>query len=125
MTQRGALANLVDDLQFAGRLTFSRDEARTALGVSADAVKLAVLRLAKRRRLVSPRRGFYVIIPLEYREVGAPPVDRWLPEMLRFQGVKASEIVEEEEGGVLVSVDRALRATVCGPYKVRFRVRRG
>ncbi len=124
MAQRGALANLADDLQIAGRLTFTRDEAMSALGVSGDAVKLAALRLAKRGRLVSPRRGFYVVVPLECRTVGAPPIERWLPELLRFHGVKASETIVEEGGVVVVSVDRALRATTCGPFEVRFRKRR-
>ncbi len=95
-----------------------------ALGVSGDAIKLAALRLSKRGRLVTPRRGFYVIVPLECREAGAPPMERWLPELLRFHGVRATETVEED-GGVVVSVDRALRATRCGPWTVRFRVRRG
>lgn len=124
MVQRGALANFVDELQLAGRLTFTRDEAKAALGVSADAIKLAVLRLSKRGRLVTPRRGFYVIVPLECRAAGAPPMERWLPELLRFHGVRATETVAEG-GGVVVSVDRALRATRCGPFEVRFRVRRG
>lgn len=124
MAQRGALANFVDDLQIAGRPTFTRDEAMSALRVSGDAIKLAALRLAKRGRLVSPRRGFYVIVPLECRAAGAPPIERWLPELLRFHGVKVSETVVDE-GGVIVSVDRALRATMCGPFEVRFRVRRG
>ena len=124
MAQRGALANFVDELQIAGRLTFTRDEAMAALGVSGDAIKLAALRLSKRGRLVTPRRGFYVIVPLECREAGAPPMERWLPELLRFHGVRATETVEED-GGVVVSVDRALRATRCGPWTVRFRVRRG
>lgn len=124
MTQRGALAHFADDLERAGRLTFTREEVKAVLGVSGDAIKLAALRLSKRGRLVSPRRGFFVIVPLEHQAIGAPPIERWLPELLRFHGVRVSETVVED-GGVLVSVDRALRPTTCGPFSVRFRVRRG
>ncbi len=74
MTSRGALAADVDDLQASGRLTFTREEAMLALGVSSNALKQSVLRLAARRRVVSVRRGFYVIVPLEHREVGIPPL---------------------------------------------------
>lgn len=125
VASRGALSDFVDDLQAAGRLTFTRDEAMAALGVTMAALKQAALRLAKRRRLVSPRRGFYVIVPLEHRETGAPPVERWLGEMLHFSGVReiVREIVRETGGGqVVVTVDRFQRPVVVGPWRVRFRV---
>jgi hypothetical protein len=124
MVKRGALSEYVDNLQAQGRLTFTREEAMAALEVSMEALKLAALRLSKRRRLVSPRRGFYVIVPLEHREAGAPPLDTWLPALLRFHGVRAGEVVLEDEG-VVVIVDRALRPFRCGAWKVRFQVRIG
>ena len=124
MVRRGALADFVDDLQAGGRLTFTRDEALAALGVTMPALKQAALRLTKRRRLVSPRRGFYVVVPLEHRDEGAPPIDTWLPEMLRYQG--AREIEREWSGGeIVVTVDRFQRAVKVGGNRFRFRVRRG
>ena len=120
MVKRGALSEYVDNLQAAGRLTFTREEAMAALEVSMEALKLAALRLAKRRRLVSPRRGFYVIVPLEHREAGAPPLETWLPALLRFHGVRAGEVVTEG-AEVVVTVDRALRPLMCGRWRVSFR----
>ncbi len=123
MVRRGALADFVDDLQAGGRLTFTRDEALAALGVSMPALKQAALRLAKRRRLVMPRRGFYVIVPLEYREAGAPPIDTWLGQMLRYQGAREIER-EWDRGEIVVTVDRFQRRVVVGGNRFRFRVRR-
>lgn len=123
VSPRGALADFVDDLQAAGRLTFSRDEAMQTLEVSAGAVKQAVLRLSKRGRLVSPRRGFYVIVPLEYRARGAPPLQAWLPALLRFHGVHGGEAVIEGTNAVVL-VDRPLRPLRCGEWLLTFRVRR-
>jgi hypothetical protein len=120
MVKRGALSEYVDNLQAAGRLTFTREEAMAALEVSMEALKLAALRLSKRRRLVSPRRGFYVIVPLENREAGAPPLETWLPGLLRFHGVRAGEVVVEGVE-VVVTVDRALRQCQCGLWEVTFR----
>lgn len=88
MTYRGALADFVDDLQVAGRLTFTREEALAALGVSPGALKQAALRLSKHGRLVAPRRGFYVIVPLEHRAAGVPPLTSWLSDFLRFHGAR-------------------------------------
>lgn len=120
---RGALADFVDNLQAEGRLTFTRAEALVSLEVSPGALKQAALRLAKRGRLVAPRRGFYVIIPLEHRAVGAPPVSRWLAELVRFHGARGGAVVEGE-GVSVVAVDRRLRPLTCGPYRVRFEVSR-
>ena len=123
VVRRGALADFVDDLQGGGRLTFTREEALASLGVTMPALKQAALRLAKRRRLVSPRRGFYVIVPLEHRGEGAPPIDTCLGEMLRYQG--AREIEREWDGGeIVVTVDRFQRAVKVGGNRFRFRVRR-
>lgn len=119
VVRRGALSDFVDDLQVQGRLTFTREEAMAALGVSADALKLAAWRLAKRGRLVSPRRGYYVIVPLEYRKDGAPPLDLWLPDLLRFHGARelGRGVVD---GVVTVTVDRRLRGVEVGAFRVRF-----
>lgn len=119
MVRRGALSDFVDDLQVQGRLTFTREEAMAALGVSADALKLAAWRLAKRGRVVSPRRGFYVIVPLEHRKDGAPPLHCWLPDLLRFHG--AMELGRDVvDGVVVVTVDRRLRGVELGGVPVRF-----
>lgn len=108
MTTRGALAAYVDDLQASGRLTFTREEAMLALGVTANALKQSVLRLAARRRVVSVRRGFYVIVPLEHREAGLPPLDRWVQDLLRFHGARG-EIMRVDEGRATVRADKRLR----------------
>ncbi len=122
MVRRGALADFVDDLQAGGRLTFTRDEAMAALGVTMPALKQAALRLAKRRRLVSPRRGFYVIVPLEHRDEGAPPIDTWLADMLRYQGARL--MAREWDGGeIVVTVDQFQRPVEVGGNRFRFRVR--
>ena len=108
MTTRGGLAAYVDDLQASGRLTFTREEAMLALGVTANALKQSVLRLAARRRVVSVRRGFYVIVPLEHREAGLPTLDRWVQDLLRFHGARG-EIMRVDEGRAIVRVDKRLR----------------
>ena len=81
-----SLAEFVDGLQASGRYTFTRDEALAAVGVSERALKQAASRLARKRRLVAPRRGFFVVVPLEYRSAGAPPPPWFIDELMRYQG---------------------------------------
>ena len=66
------LADFVDRMQASGRYTFRREEAVSALGVSEIALRSAARRLAAKGRICAPRRGFYVIVPVEYSRSGAP-----------------------------------------------------
>jgi predicted transcriptional regulator of viral defense system len=78
------LTAFVDDTQAAGRYTFSDSEARGALGVSEIALDNAIRRLKDRGRLAVPRRGFFVIVPMEYRAAGAPPPSWFIDDLMRF-----------------------------------------
>lgn len=80
---RRGLADYVDALQSSGRYTFTRDEVVAALGVSDDALRKAVARLAAKKRLAVPRRGFYAIVPLEYRDAGAPPPSWFIDDFMK------------------------------------------
>jgi predicted transcriptional regulator of viral defense system len=80
-----SLSSFVDALQAKGRYVFEREEAMRALGVSEAAFKLAARRLVRKRRLVMPRRGFLVIVPLEYSVAGAPPASWFLDDLMKYE----------------------------------------
>jgi len=73
----------VDGLQAAGRYTFGRDEAVRALGCSELALEAGLRRLKARARIVSPRRGFHVVVPVEYRDAGSPPAPWFIDALMR------------------------------------------
>jgi len=78
------LENYLNTLQVKGRYTFTRMEALTVLGCSNDALRFAALRLIKKKRLIRPTRNFYVIVPTEYLEVGAPPITWFIDSLMKF-----------------------------------------
>jgi predicted transcriptional regulator of viral defense system len=80
------LSDFVDRLQASGRYTFHREEARSALGVSDTALQSAARRLAAKGRICAPRRGFYVIVPVEYSQPGAPPPSWFIDDLMKFHG---------------------------------------
>lgn len=80
------LAAFVDQLQASGRYTFRSSEGLSALGVSDVAFHHSLRRLAAKGRVVSPRRGFHVIVPLEYRSAGAPPPSWYLGDLMDHVG---------------------------------------
>ena len=81
-----SLRHYVDSLQQSGRYSFDREEALKALQISPVALKQSALRLSRRGRLVSPKRGFFVIVPLEYKSAGAPPPAWFIDQWMHFEG---------------------------------------
>src|SRR3989440_10791365 len=75
----------ITELATVGRYHFAADEIRKALGVSADAAKLSLYRLAKRGLVASPARGFYIIVPPEYKRPGSLPADQFLPPLMAWR----------------------------------------
>lgn len=74
----------VEDLQARGRYCFTRAEALRSLNRSQVAVEAMLRRLKHRGRIASPRRGFYVIVPTEYRDAGCPPASWFIDDLMRF-----------------------------------------
>lgn len=75
----------IADLAAAGRYHFSSAQMAQALGISRNAARLSLHRLAKRGLVASPARGFYVIIPPEYRSLGSLPADQLLPGLMEWR----------------------------------------
>jgi predicted transcriptional regulator of viral defense system len=77
----------ITGLAASGRYHFSSQDAQQALGVSPAAAKLALLRLAKQGFVASPARGFYVIVPPEYRSLKSLPADQFIPALMQRLGL--------------------------------------
>ena len=124
----------VDRLQAGGRYTFTREEALAALGISRVALTHAAGRLIAKRRLAAPRRGFYVIVPLEYRELGAPPPSWYIHGLMAHQGhpyyvglLSAAALhgaAHQQPQVFQVMTDVPLRPIRVGRSAIRFFIRR-
>lgn len=84
-TYRLDLADLVDGFEFRGKYTFTREEAQAKLQKTEVALRLSLNRLQRKGRIISPRRGFYVIVPAEYRLSGAPPPVWYIDKLMAYQ----------------------------------------
>jgi len=82
------LADYVADLQSKGRYTFTRDEAQKVLALSDLALKKSLERLAKKKSIVLVHRGFYVVVPFEYRARGILPPEWFISDLMQFMGLK-------------------------------------
>lgn len=82
-----SLNQYLDDQLYHGRAYFSRDEAVNALGISVQAFIAAARRLIHKQHLVSPRRGFYLILRPEDRGRRAPDPVSWIGPLMNHFGL--------------------------------------
>jgi predicted transcriptional regulator of viral defense system len=80
-------ADLWDELLGEGRSTFTVADLRERTGASLDAVYSAVKYAMDRRRLFSPVRGLYVVVPPEHRAAGVVPAVQFIDPMMRHLAV--------------------------------------
>ena len=71
--KRSALSSHVSSLLASGRTVFTAEEAERALGVGRGAFLDAAERHQRRKALLSPRQGFYIVVPPQHASWGAPP----------------------------------------------------
>jgi len=81
-----SLTRWLDDLQRIGRYAFARAEAVRDLNLPADALDKPLQRASSQGRILRLRRGFYVIVPLEYTSVGTVPTEWFIDDLMRFIG---------------------------------------
>ncbi len=79
-----SIKEFVDALQAKGRYCFTKREVVKSLKLTPAALKFGLFRLCKKGRLRLVRRGFYVIVPLEYRSSGILPPLLFIHELMNF-----------------------------------------
>lgn len=81
------LSEYIEKLQRRGAITFTKEDALKSLGCSEVAFMRSSQRLQKKGLLLRPVTGFYVIIEVEYRDVGGPPPSHYLPKLMVYLGL--------------------------------------
>ncbi|MBI4040956.1 MAG: type IV toxin-antitoxin system AbiEi family antitoxin [Deltaproteobacteria bacterium] len=71
-------------LQAEGRYFFTTKDAVLALKKSTVAVRASVRRFKSKGFIVSPVRGFHIIIPPEYQSLGCLPPEQFIPDLMNF-----------------------------------------
>lgn len=126
--------DVIADLAARGRYHFSSSELRSALGVSGAAARQALGRLAAKGEIASPARGFYVIVPPEYRRLGCLPADQFVPALMEHRNARyyVGLLSAAQYHGAAhhrpqefqVVVERNRPPIVCGAVRVAFVARR-
>ncbi len=124
----------LEQLQAKGRYTFSTEEAARATGLSLIALRAALRRLKQKSWLVSVYRGFWVIVPPEYRTLGCLPAEQFVPHLMQWLGLRyytALMSAAAFHGAThfapqmfQVMVSKPLRSIACGRVRVDFAMRK-
>jgi predicted transcriptional regulator of viral defense system len=85
-TQAISIRGLPDLLMSQGRYSASLGEIRSLTGLSDAAIASGLQRLRRQRRVFSPTRGLYVVIPPEYRSWGVTPADWFVDALMGHLG---------------------------------------
>ncbi len=122
------------ELAARGRYHFTTDEAVAALGATVPTVRAALRRLKAKGQIADPHRGFYVIVPPEYRRLGCLPADQFVPQLMTSLGeayyvalLSASELhgaAHQRPQSFQVMVRTNRRALECGKVRVQFIARK-
>ena len=82
-----SVADWIEKQAPIGRYTFSKEDVREAFpDMTPHAIDMAVQRAVTKGRIFSPCRGFYVVIPEEYRLWKAVPQEVYLDRMMQHLG---------------------------------------
>ncbi len=84
--QRSALSTYMADRLSVGQIVFTSDQAKEALHIAQGAFLDASERLQKRKHLLNPRKGFYVIVPPQFAKWGAPPPAWYIDALMHHEG---------------------------------------
>jgi predicted transcriptional regulator of viral defense system len=124
----------IEQLATAGRYSFTRHEAQAALAVSGSAAGLALNRLAKQGFIASPARGFYTIVPPEYRALGCLPAEQFVPDLMQrlkrryyvalLSAAEFHGAAHQRPQALQVFLEGQRRPIVCGRVRVTFLVRK-
>ncbi len=121
----------IHDLIKHGKCTFSVEDAMIALKIkSRKAIYSSIEHLVSKKELVSPAKGFYVIVPPEYQILGCLPAEYFIPYLMEYWKSKyyaclltAAKYHGASHQAVMifqVMVGKPRKPIVCGKVRVKF-----
>ncbi len=134
LDQRSTLSSYMTRLLSEGRVVFTAAQAQTALRIGKGALLDTAEKQQRRKYLISPRRGFYVIVPPQFLALGAPPPSWYIDSLMRHENrpyyvalLKAAELHGATHQAVMefqIITDKRLSKIRAGRSSIAFYYRK-
>ncbi len=79
-------ADYIDDLKSNGKYSFRIEDLNNTLSKDKKNINKDLNRLKQKGEVYNIRRGFYIIIPDQYRNMGLVPVELFVNDLMKFIG---------------------------------------
>ncbi|MCB9468705.1 MAG: type IV toxin-antitoxin system AbiEi family antitoxin [Candidatus Obscuribacterales bacterium] len=129
-----SISKYIESLQARGQYWFSYQMLVAETDKSQKAVERSLSRLREHGTIASPRRGFYIIVPPEYRAAGCLPATWFIDDLMKFSNehyyvalLSAAELygaTHHHPQELQVIGERSLRPLECGRVRIRFFAKR-
>ena len=124
------LVDFINAMAAKARSSFSYKDIEKQIKSSSMAIKAALRRLHKKGEIAMPYRGFYVIVPPEYRALGSLPAEQFIPDLMNYLGeiyyvglLSAAEYhgaAHQRSQVFQVVVAKSRRSIRCGKIRIDF-----
>ncbi len=74
----------LENLRMSGRRHFTFQEIVHSLNISENSAKCGLYRLKKNKKIITPIKGLYVIVPPEHKPYGSIPAEELVPIMMKY-----------------------------------------
>jgi predicted transcriptional regulator of viral defense system len=129
-----SISKYIEGLQARGQYWFSYQMLVAETDKTEKAVERSLSRLREHGTIASPRKGFYVIVPPEYRAAGCLPATWFIDDLMKFINepyyiglLSAAELfgaAHHRPQELQVISERARRPVECGRVRIRFFAKR-
>jgi predicted transcriptional regulator of viral defense system len=86
--KKDAIHDFIDGLQARGQYYFLKRQLPEKIGQAEKVANRSLVRLQTKNRILLVRRGFYVIVPLEFRRTGVLPPEWFIHNLMQFLNVE-------------------------------------
>ena len=124
------LNDYIDNQLRHGKCSFSLVAAEKEIGKTREALLSSIAHLLSKGELVSPAKGFYLIVPPEYQVLKCLPAEHFIPYLMEYWGYEyyAALLTAARYHGAThqsphvfqVIIPKHKPALICGKVKVKF-----
>jgi len=86
--KKDAIPDFIDNLQAQGQYYFLKRQLLEKTQQVETVANRSLVRLQKKNRILLVRRGFYVIVPIEFRRTGVLPPEWFIHNLMQFLNVE-------------------------------------